>query len=116
MNNCFICAQKFSGCYVVDAKHSLLQISENKFILFFPKKNFFTCVPCGKELFKWNLSKNKLSLLKNRAYGKSIKLILAQKTIKKCIICKQVMQHLGPIGRCCSGAMYNVSTCGDIYY
>lgn len=94
MSRCFVCTKTLSNCYEVESKHCLSPLLSDKYTVFFKKKNFRTCMPCGKDLFKWNLSKNKIQLLKKKA---------------TCIICKQLTT--ASICRSCSVAMYNTSTC-----
>jgi hypothetical protein len=110
--NCFICAKKLFGLYVIDAKHCLSpHLAKNKFTLSF--KDFHTCVPCGTQLFKWNRTKNKIKLLKNRAIGIPIKLKPCLQ--EQCIMCKQpgpLKFYIKPVGKCCAScymAMHNTS-------
>ena len=75
---CFICTKNLSNINsILDAQHVKYSwrphFEENKYILFFSKQNLYTCIPCGKQFFMWNLSKNKLNLLENRTInGKQI--------------------------------------------
>ena len=68
---CFVCTKDLSHITsVLDAKYVKYSwrphFEETKYILYFSKRNLSSCVPCGKQFFMWNLSKNKLNLLKNR--------------------------------------------------
>jgi hypothetical protein len=132
---CFICTKNLSNINsILDAQHVKYSwrphFEENKYILYFSKQNLYTCIPCGKQFFMWNLSKNKLNLLKNRTInGKQMNLPkLPCKLIEHCIMCKQETPYLDSdplhlrqfylksMGQCCSScyvAIHNTSTTCD---
>ena len=67
---CFICTKNLSNINsILDAQYVKYSwrphFEENKYILYFSKQNLYTCIPCGKQFFMWNLSKNKFNLIKN---------------------------------------------------
>ena len=57
-DRCFICNKNLSKILTtLDAKFALRNWNsyyDNKdYILYFSKNNISTCVPCGKQYFKW---------------------------------------------------------------
>ena len=64
---CFICTKNLSKINsILDAQYVKYSwrphFEENKYILYFSKQNLYTCIPCGKQFFMWNLSKNKVKV------------------------------------------------------
>jgi len=130
-HSCFICAKNLSNIdTIIDSKYLKRYVQEeNKYILYFSKQDIHTCIPCGKELFMWNLSKNKLNLIKNRQIeGTQIKLSKIPCSVH-CVMCKQRPPYeysqkfyIKSIGQCCSScymAIHNTATtCDefDMYY
>ena len=129
-HHCFICAKNLSNIdTIIDSKCVSYYLEENKYILYFSKQDIHTCIPCGKQLFMWNLSKNKFNLIKNRTIeGTQIKLSKIP-CFAHCVMCKQrppyeYLQkfYIKSIGQCCSScymAIHNTATtCDefDMYY
>ena len=131
-HHCFICAKNLSNIdTIIDSKCVSYYLEENKYILYFSKQNIHTCIPCGKQLFMWNLSKNKFNLIKNRTIeGTQIKLSKIPCSAH-CVMCKQQPKfpheylqkfYIKSIGQCCSScymAIHNTATtCDefDMYY
>ena len=125
-HHCFICAKNLSNIdTIIDSKCVSYYLEENKYILYFSKQNIHTCIPCGKQLFMWNLSKNKFNLIKNRTIeGTQIKLSKIPCSAH-CVMCKQQPKfpleylqkfYIKSIGQCCSScymAIHNTSTTCD---
>ncbi len=124
-HSCFICAKNLSNIdTIIDSKYLKRYVQEeNKYILYFSKQDIHTCIPCGKELFMWNLSKNKFYLLKNRQIeGTQFKLSNITCSVH-CVMCKQQQPHeysqkfyVKSIGQCCPScymAIHNTSTTCD---
>ena len=123
-HSCFICAKNLSNIdTIIDSKCVSYYLEENKYILYFSKQDIHTCIPCGKQLFMWNLSKNKFNLIKNRTIeGTQIKLSKIP-CFAHCVMCKQrppyeYLQkfYIKSIGQCCSScymAIHNTSTTCD---
>jgi len=129
-HHCFICAKNLSNIdTIIDSKCVSYYLEENKYILYFSEQDIHTCIPCGKQLFMWNLSKNKFNLIKNRSIeGTPFKLSKIP-CFAHCVMCKQrppyeYLQkfYIKSIGQCCSScymAIHNTSTtCDefDMYY
>jgi hypothetical protein len=134
-HRCFICTKDLSNITsVLDAKYIKYSwrphFEETKYIIYFSKHNLSSCVTCGKEFFMWNLSKNKLNLLKNRTInGKQMTLTkLPCKLVDHCIMCKQETPYLESdplhlrqfylksMGQCCASCymgMHNTATTCD---
>jgi len=143
-DRCFICKKDLSGINsILDAKYIKYSwrphFDENKYIVFFSQDKSCSCVPCGKQLFMWNLSKNKINMVHNRTIKgdpfRLTKLPCAQ--LEHCVMCKQEtvyldsdpihlrQYYLKSIGQCCTNcwaAIHNTATTGDdsfedeIYY
>ncbi len=123
-HHCFICAKNLSNIdTIIDSKCVSYYLEENKYILYFSKQDIHTCIPCGKQLFMWNLSKNKFNLIKNRTIeGTQIKLSKIP-CFAHCVMCKQrppyeYLQkfYIKSIGQCCSScymAIHNTATTCD---
>jgi len=126
-HSCFICAKNLSNIdTIIDSKYLKRHVQEeNKYILYFSKQDIHTCIPCGKQLFMWNLSKHKFNLLKNRTIeGTQIKLSKIPCSTH-CVMCKQLPKlqyeyshkcYIKSIGQCCAScymAIHNTSTTCD---
>lgn len=125
-HHCFICAKNLSNIdTIIDSKCVSYYLEENKYILYFSKQDIHTCIPCGKQLFMWNLSKNKFNLIKNRTIeGTQIKLSKIPCSAH-CVMCKQQPKfpheylkkfHIKSIGACCAScymAIHNTATTCD---
>ena len=117
---CFICNKNLSKTLtILDAKYTLRNWNsyyDNKeYILYFSKNNMSTCVPCGKQYFKWFLSRNKPTLINNRQIrGKNIKLAkIPCNQFANCVFCRTPTQYketdpldtrkyyLASVGQCC---------------
>jgi len=121
-HSCFTCSKPLSNIDTIidsNCEHP----EDNNYILFFSKQNIHTCIPCGKQLLMWDLSKNKLNLLKNRSIGGVHFKLSKIPCSTHCVICKQPPPHkylskfyIKSIGQCCSScymAIHNTATTGD---
>ena len=99
-DRCFICNKNLSKTLtILDAKYTLRNWNsyyDNKeYILYFSKNNMPTCVPCGKQYFKWFLSRNKPTLINNRQIkGTSLKLTrIPCNQFANCVFCRTPTQY-----------------------
>jgi len=90
---CFVCNKNITPGIVMDAHivcytwHKSFEKDKN--MLYFNKYNDYTCVPCGKDLMKWDHYNNKHDYLLNRAIEKkdiNVTLPLPKK-VEKCVVC-----------------------------
>ena len=131
-DRCFICNKNISKILTtLDAKFALRNWNsyhDNKdYILYFSKNNISTCVPCGKQYFKWFLSRNKPTLINNRQIkGTSLKLTrIPCNQFANCVFCRTPTQYketdpldtrkyyLASVGQCCPNCymgIHNTST------
>jgi len=137
--SCHICSKELNVKYILDSirvQHCWRPHFNNKdHAMHFKNEDFFTCIPCGKQLAVWNhtTNKKKLLLIKTREYfGKSPRLDIAPKPeIEHCVLCHQetpyndsddiAFRHfyLRSIGQCCGScykAAMNCSTSSDDDY
>jgi hypothetical protein len=131
---CFICQKNLSKITsILDAKHALRNwhpYFENKeYILYFSKNNISTCVPCGKQYFKWLLSRNKPTLINNRQLkGTNLKLTkLPCDQYANCVFCRTPTQYketvpldsrkyyLAAVGQCCPNCYMGICNTSTAY-
>ena len=133
-DRCFICQKDLSKITTtLDAKHVMRWWSsyfdQNEYILYFSNTNISTCVPCGKQYFKWVLSRNKTNLINTRQLrGTNLKLSkLPCNQMARCTMCKQETPYketsplesrkyyLASIGQCCANCFMGIHNTSTAY-
>ena len=133
-DKCFICQKDLSKITTtLDAKHVMRWWSsyfdQNEYILYFSNTNISTCVPCGKQYFKWVLSRNKTNLINTRQLrGTNLKLSkLPCNQMARCTMCKQETPYketsplesrkyyLESIGQCCANCFMGIHNTSTAY-
>jgi len=133
-DKCFICQKDLSKITTtLDAKHVMRWWSsyfdQNEYILYFSNTNISTCVPCGKQYFKWVLSRNKTNLINTRQLrGTNLKLSkLPCNQMARCTMCKQETPYketsplesrkyyLASIGQCCANCFMGIHNTSTAY-
>ena len=133
-DKCFICQKDLSKITTtLDAKHVMRWWSsyfdQNEYILYFSNTNISTCVPCGKQYFKWVLSRNKTNLINTRQLrGTNLKLSkLPCNQMARCTMCKQATPYkvtsplesrkyyLASIGQCCANCFMGIHNTSTAY-
>ena len=133
-DRCFICQKNLSKILcTLDAKHVLRNwhsyFDDKEYILYFSKTNISTCVPCGKQYFKWFLSRNKPSLINKRQLkGTNLKLAnIPCNQMAPCVFCRNPTPYketdplesrkyyLASIGQCCSNCFMGIHNTSTAY-
>ena len=98
--DCFVCKKTVKPSIVMDA-HIVCYTWQTSFekdnhMLFFNKYNQYTCVPCGKDLMKWDHYNKKHDFLLNRSIEKkyiNMTLPLPPK-VDTCVNCNNLTPYL----------------------